>query len=204
MTTPPVQRLTTAVIEELRAKAAGIPAGGPPVVQRAHQRAVGAVELVETAVRLDPTLPEKDRCQRDLDLIAEILRQLKPLARQAIAHLERQRLIAAGAGEREIGRLGRTNPAAPAELDAMSERCADIACRVSASAWPDWNTPERARERSRNLLPSSGKLEEIAERLRYVIEESLSLAHPDPEAVLLAELADQITAAAKRIDEREQ
>jgi chromosome segregation ATPase len=194
----------TDVVEMLRQKAAELPAGKSPLVQQARQRAVQAAETIEAAVSIDPTLPERDRQQRDIDLVTELLRQLKPLARQAEVELARHRLVASGADPDEIARLGRTNPAALGELDALSQRVTEIAKGIKEAAQPDWNTPQRIRERSVRLLPSAGHLEEIADRLRDAVEASLALAHPAAEAVRLAELADQITAAAKRIDATEE
>ena len=90
---------------ELRALADRVPANGPPVVTLARQRAADGAEAAAAALGADPTLAERQ--QRDLDLLAEILRRLAPLARQAATQLDRQRLAAAGA---DAAHLGRTNP----------------------------------------------------------------------------------------------
>ena len=79
---------------ELRALADRMPAGGSPVVALAQQRAAAAVEAVTAALGADPTLAERQ--QRDLDVLAEILRRLTPLARQVVHHQDHQRLTAAG------------------------------------------------------------------------------------------------------------
>jgi hypothetical protein len=48
-------------------------------------------------------------------------------------------------------------------------------------------------------MPDEHELAEIADRLRRAVASALDLAYPDPEAVRLAKLADQI---AKRTDQR--
>ena len=181
------------VIVEIRQKAAALPADGPPVVQRARQLAVQAAATVAAAVEIDPTLLEYDRAGRVFDLLGEVLRQLKPLGRQAVMELDRQRLVAADADPREIARLGKTNPRAPDELAALASRCPEIAGEIRAAALLDWNTPQRILERSERLLPEAWKLEDIADQLRRAVAASLDLSHPAPEAVRLARLADQIT-----------
>ncbi|GAA4522599.1 hypothetical protein GCM10023191_102080 [Actinoallomurus oryzae] len=183
------------LVDELREKAAQLPADGAPVVQRARGRAEEAVEILTAALDVDPTLVEPDRCLRDVDLVRELLRQLQPLARQAEVELERRRLAADPATAHQTGRLGRTNPHALEELEALSRRCVEIAERIAGAALPDWNTPQRIRERSERLLPSAAELEEIADRLRHAVRASLDLPYPAPEAERLAALADQITIA---------
>lgn len=114
--------------------------GGEPVLERARARAQQAAEIVSAAVAVDPTLLDYDR-SRDLDVCAEILRQFRPLARQAALTLEHGRLTEAGASREEFARIGKINPLAPDELDALSERVVELAERVAAAALPDWNTP---------------------------------------------------------------
>ncbi|MFC6883483.1 hypothetical protein [Actinomadura yumaensis] len=150
------------------------------------------MDIITTAVQVDPTLTARDRCQRQFDLLSELFRQLRPIARQAECELERRRLADIPGTERQLARLGRTNPRAPDELEALSRRCPVVAREIRDAALPDWNTPRRIRERSARLLPSPEHLEEIAEQLRCAVRASLALAHPDPEAVRLAALADQI------------
>ena len=82
--------------------------------------------------------------------LAELLRRLTPLARQASAATECVRLSAAGASTAHLGRI---NPLAAEELDAVSARCPELAAQVAAAAWPDWNTPLRIRERSSSRMP---------------------------------------------------
>lgn len=50
------------------------------------------------------------------------------------AELERQRLAAIGA---DTAHLGRTNPLAPEELEAVSERCMVLAAGITAAVLPD-------------------------------------------------------------------
>jgi hypothetical protein len=180
------------IAEELCALAERVPADGPPAVTLARQRAAGAVEAVTAALSTDPTVAERQ--QRWLDVLAELLRRLTPLARQALVAIESERLGAAGAG---TAHLGRANPLAAEELDAVSARCAELAGQVAAAAWPDWNTPRRGRELSASRMPDEHELAEIAATLRRAVAPALDLAYPDPEAVRLAKLAGQIV---KRTD----
>jgi hypothetical protein len=180
------------IAEELRALVERVPAAGSPAVTLARQRAVGDVEAVTAALSTDPTLAERQQCW--LDVLAELLRRLTPLARQASAAIESERLSAAGASTANPGRI---NPLAAEELDAVSARCQELAAQVATAAWPDWNTPLRMRELSASRMPDEHELAEIADRLRRAVASALDLAYPDPEAVRLAKLADQI---AKRTD----
>lgn len=186
------------VVTELETKARRLPVDGAPVVQTARKRALAAVETVAAAVAVDPTLPEADRCGRDVALLDEILRQLAALARQAETELRRRRLVAEAATATQVARLGRTNPLAPDEVAALSARAVEVAERISSEAWPDWNTPERIHERSVNLLPDDHELEQIADRLRRAVKPALNMPHPAAEAVRLAALADQITLTTQR------
>ena len=171
----------------LRALADRVPAGGLPAVTRARQRAAGAVDAVAAALGTDPTVAERQ--QRWLDVLAELLRRLTPLTRQALVAIESECLSAAGASTAHLGRI---NPLAAEELDAVSARCAELAAQVAAAAWPDWNTPKRGRELSASRMPDEHELAEIAGRLRRAVAPALDLPCPDPEAVRLAVLADQI------------
>jgi hypothetical protein len=175
------------IAEELRALAERVPAAGPPAVTLARQRAVGAAKAVTAALSIDPTLAERQ--QRWLDVLSEVLRRLTPLARQASAATESECLSAAGASTAHLGRI---NPLAAEDLDAVSARCPELAAQVAAAAWPDWNTPPRVRELSSSRMPSEHELAEIASRLRRAVAPALDLPYPDPEAVRLAALADQI------------
>lgn len=179
-----------ALVARLCAWATAIPDTPGPLGQ-ARERVVGAFGLVEAAVRIDPTLP--DRQQRDLDLFTELLRQLKPLAKQAALALERQRLHEAGdVDQAAVARLGKINNFALPELEVLSQRTVTVAEEFAGFAWPDWDTPTRILQRSHDLLPDDGELEAIARKLRAAVQPSLSLAHPAPEAVRLAALADKI------------
>lgn len=169
---------------ELRALADRVPADGSPL---ARQRAAGAVDAVAAALTTDPTLAERQ--QRWLDVLAELLRRLTPLARQVSVAIESERLAAAGASTEHLGRI---NPLAAEELDAVSARCTELAAQVAAAAWPDWNTPRRISELSSSRMPGEHELAEIADRLRCAIAPAMDLPYPDPEAVRLAALADQI------------
>lgn len=191
------------LVAELRRKAEELPADGAPAVVAARQRALEAVEIVAAALKVDPTLPDADRCRREMDLLDELLRQLKPLARQADKELERRRV--AGNAQDELTRLwlamqGRTNPVAPEEMEALAARSVEIAAQIAGQAWPDWNTPRRIRQRSEAMLPGEYELERIADQLRGTVRKSLAMAYPAPEAVRLAALADQIRGTRLPVD----
>lgn len=181
-------------MQELRETAMKVP-GGEPTLDNARARARRAAEIVSAAVEVDPTLRDLDRC-RDIDLCAEILRQLRPLARQAAQAIEYERLTSAGASMREFARLGRINPLALEELDVLSKRAVEIAQRVADAALPDWNTPTRIRERSERLLPAPRFIADLADQLRSAVQPAIELSHPAAAAVRLAALADQLRAAA--------
>jgi hypothetical protein len=172
---------------ELRALADRVPAAGPPAVTRARQRAAAAARSAAAALDADPTLAERQ--QRWIDVLAELLRRLTPLARQASVAIESERLSAAGAG---TAHLGRVNPLAAEELDAVSARCTELAEQVAAAAWPDWDSPRRILELSSGRMPGEHELAEIADALRHAVAPALALPYPDPEAVRLAALAGQI------------
>lgn len=183
----------TRALAQLREWTTKLPADGPPPITEARRRVLQAVDIVAEALETDPTLAETDRC-RGIDLLDELLRQIRSLSRQAENALEADRLAKLPGTERQIARLGRTNPLALEELDALSQRAVDIAREIRAEALPDWNTPRRIRERSTRLLPSPDRLEGIAEQLRDAARPSVSLSHPDPQAVRLNALADEIGA----------
>ncbi|WP_116025874.1 hypothetical protein [Thermomonospora umbrina] len=129
-------------------------------------------------MKTDPTIAGEVARARPLDLAGETLRQLRPLARQAAGELNRRELAALPGREREIARLGRTNPQAPDELEAMSRRLLTLADEIRDDALPDWNTPRRIRERSTRLLPDVGRLAEIADALREAVRPALEVAPP--------------------------
>jgi chromosome segregation ATPase len=122
-------------VEELRGRATALPAEGGAVVRQVRERVMEAVEIVASALQVDPTLTDDGRHRRSLDIIAECLRQVKPLARQAEIELTRRRL--ADLPGRDIARLGRIDLSAPQELEAMSQRCLELAREVAAAALPD-------------------------------------------------------------------
>jgi hypothetical protein len=187
----PGDRAAARVVAELRALADRMAAGDSPPASVARQRAAGATEVVAAALAADPTLAERQ--QRWLGVLAELLRRLTPLARQVAVSAESERLSAAGASTAHLGRI---NPLAAEELDAVLARCTELAAQVAAAAWPDWESPARVRELSSRRMPHESVLAEIADTLRRAVAPALALPYPDPEAVRLAALAEQIAAQA--------
>ncbi|MBN9747756.1 hypothetical protein DMP23_42840 [Amycolatopsis sp. A1MSW2902] len=183
-------------VKRLNELAARIP-GGEPVLDRARARAARAAAIASAAVETNPTLLDYGR-DRDLYICAEILRQLRPLARQASLALEHARLTENSAPPEEFARIGKINPLAPDELDALSERAVERAEAVAAAALPDWNTPLRIRERSERLLPSPDYLTRIAKQLAEAVRPAAELRYPADATVQLAALADQLRAVANR------
>ena len=116
------------------------------------------------------------------DFAASLRGRLTPLARQAAAAIESEQLAAAGTSTVHLGRI---NPLAGEELDAVSARCPELAAQVATAAWPDWDSPARIRELSASRMPDEQELAEIAGRLRRAVAAALALAYPDPEAVRL-------------------
>jgi hypothetical protein len=176
----------------LRAAAERLPAVGVPIVRHARGRALDAVAVVAAAIGTDPTLPAPDRAGRALDVVAEILRQLHPLARQADKELQR-RYQTSEHGPGHPAARRRTRRTAPEEMEEMLQRLHALADEIAADAQPDWDAPARVRERSHRLLPPPGTLAYIADQLREAVRPSLELAWPDPQARRLAALADQIS-----------
>jgi hypothetical protein len=67
-----------------------------------------------------------------------------------------------------------------------------IAERITAAVLTDWDSPRRIRELSASRMPGEHELAGIADRLRRAVTSALDLSDPDPEAVRLAALAEQI------------
>jgi hypothetical protein len=172
----------------LRSLADRIQADGPSAVAAARQRALDAIGTVAAALTEDPTVAERE--MRNLDLLHEIMRRLAPLGRQTLLAAESARLTAAG---QSTAHLGRVNPLAADELDSVSARCEVFASAIRAAVHPDWDSPERVRELSASRMPDEHWLAEIADSLRSALAPALDLPHPDPEAVRLSAVADQIS-----------
>lgn len=187
------KRTAAAAADELRAGIDRLPASGPPPVMTARQQAAAAVSVVTAALEADPTTAE--RAQRDLDLIGEILRRLAPLTRQAAKAIEREHLDDAVDAD-AIARLGLINPDAPAEMQAIAGRLAELAERIPGQVLPDWDTPRRWRELSADRMPDPRELGSIADELRRAIAPALNVPHPADAAVRLAELAAAIELSA--------
>lgn len=181
------------VADGLRAQARQIP--DEPVTAVARKRATEAAETVAAALAADPTLAERE--QRRLDVLGELLRRAKGLARQVTVAAEAERLAAEGAS---AAHLGRVNPLAAEELDSVSARCTELASEVAAAVLPDWDTPRRWRELSASRMPGEHELAEIADQLRRAVAMALDVDCPDPEAVRLAALAEQIAPAGSSPD----
>ncbi|WP_344429112.1 hypothetical protein [Amycolatopsis minnesotensis] len=173
---------------------------GEAVLDRARTRVRQAARIVSAAVQVDPTLLDDRDYARNhlLDLCVELVRQLQPLARQAFLTLEHARLTKAGAPQEEFARIGRINPLAPDELDALSERLVELAKQIDAAALPDWNTPRRIRERSERLLPGPKVITRFADQLAEAVRPAADLPYPAAMAVEVAALAEQLRTIADR------
>lgn len=126
------------------------PAEGAPALDPCQERVRHALQAVVADVEADPTLGLVFQVQRHVELLTELVRQIRPLLRQAAA-IEAERLDQdTTLTERErrlaLARLGRLNPAARAEAEHMATRVQEIAAQVHAAVEPHWQTPEhRAR-----------------------------------------------------------
>lgn len=165
-------------VDSLRDQASRLPQGS------AARAAESALAVLVAAEKVDPTLLDWDREARKADLLAELFRQLRPLARQAAEELERR------AGTLPDGRVTAKN--SPEDLEMLTRRAVAIAKEIAAAADPDWNTPSAIRRRSEQRLPCATELHEIADELRRAVQPALELEYPAEEAVRLAALADQI------------
>jgi hypothetical protein len=127
----------------------------------------------------DPTLVDCPAGrERDLDLVAELCRQIGAMVRNARG-----------------GRLADRWPIEDrwAEAEALAEHLPVILARARAVARPDHATPEASRDISRMwLTAASGSIREVGEQLHAAVARALSLAHHAPEAEELAGLAEQI------------
>ncbi|RCG27206.1 hypothetical protein DQ384_26160 [Sphaerisporangium album] len=118
--------------------------------------------------------------ERDLDLIAELARQIHIVVRGAAA-------TPAGARWPTEDRW--------ALAEALAGRLPAALERAQAVAHPDHATPEGSRAISLlRLAAAQGHLREWAHALRASLDPALALPHPAAEATELAGLIDQITA----------
>lgn len=181
--------------ERLRRAADRLP-DGEPIFRAARERALRAAAIVTGGLQVDPTLVDYERGGRDLAVLAELVRQLYPLARQAEMAIEHGRLVQDAAPLAERARLGKINPLAPEEFDALSAHLVDVAQRIADGAQPDWNTPARIRERSERRLPKPGLITELADQVLAAVRPALELDYPAPAAVRIAGLAEQLRSEA--------
>lgn len=178
----------------LRTAADRLPTG-EPIFQTARAQVLQAANVVAGGLQVDPTLVDDDRAGRDLDVLAELLRQLKPLARQAKLTIEHERLVEDSAPH-DIAWPRRLSKQAPEEFAALAAHLIVVAQRIADAAQPDWNTVTRIRERSERRLPSPETITELADRVRAAVQPALDLAYPAPAAVRIADLAEQLRAEA--------
>jgi integrase len=155
---------------------------------RLAEATVACRELA-AALGTDSTLatePADSSRFRAADVVVEIARQLQPLLRQAT--------VPAGSGGRdaEPGRLAERRDEADALTARLRQLAADAARLIPRA---DARTETGAREISRHRLAGhSAALREAAALLQAATQDALALAHPDPAAVSLAEMAVQIRA----------
>lgn len=180
-----------------------------PEVRRAHQvlqraldgcadeRVRDALTRAAAALRTDPTLVLEVDGQHTVDLIAELVRQLKPLGRQAVLARAHARLLAdpdlaEADRQRQIAQLGKTDPTAIDQEEEVLERLRARALALADRARTDWQDPEHLRRLSSQMLPPDQDLEEIARALRRSVSAAAALAPDAPEVRRLLALAEQI------------
>ncbi|MFC6081035.1 hypothetical protein [Sphaerisporangium aureirubrum] len=126
--------------------------------------------------------------ERDLNLLAELARQIAALVRTAAT--------------------GRSPERWPienrwAEAEAAAARLPVILERARAAARPDHATPEGSHAISLlRLNAATGRIHRLADDLRAALGAALALPHPTPEAIELAELADRITTHITALQDR--
>ncbi|MGZ3140485.1 hypothetical protein ACVDFE_00410 [Lentzea chajnantorensis] len=175
---------------------------GDVLFSTARERVRHAAAIVAGALETDPTLGEDyEHGGRDLYLLAEMLRQLHPLAKQAAKAIEHERLVqGGGVPPADVTRARRLiNPLAPQEFDALSEHLlVDVAQRIADAAQPDWRTPTRILERSERRLPSPDVFAGLADQMLAAVKPALGLEFVAPAAVRIAGLAEQLRAETER------
>ncbi|MFC4006592.1 hypothetical protein ACFOY2_05125 [Nonomuraea purpurea] len=150
-------------------------------------RVAAAYRLAAEIYTSDPTL---ERCpagrERQLDLAAEICRQILPRVRSAIEGRQADRWPVEDRWE---------------EAEALAARLPDILAEARAQARTDHATPDGSREISRMWLAhSSHRIHLAGEGLRDAVAKAKSLPHPDPEIAELEALADEIVARAEKLE----
>ncbi|MEE2051771.1 hypothetical protein [Nocardiopsis tropica] len=183
-----------AAVERHATLSAGTPDAGPERVGRALAQAAQALEE-DPALCLDPQTPHR------VDLVAELVRQLRPLSRQAALVAEAERLEQdAGLTEperyRALVQLGKLNPTAPAQVEELAVRAEEIAAELRAQAAPGQDSPEQRRALAGARLDRR-TLAEAADLLRRAVRDAAAIAPDLPEvaAVLAAAAAAEQAAA---------
>lgn len=165
------------------------PVGRTQVLALAH-RALRALEA-------DPTLVLSPEGQRQLDLIAELNRQLKPLGRQAALARFARRLrqdpdITEDQRERGLNRLGKLNPDAETQHQALLGRAEELVAAFEERVNPVWDQGEHRRRLARYLLPGPETTTKATDWVRYLVEAALAVDPELPEAHQVLAAADQI------------
>lgn len=178
--------------EQRLCKAAEQLPDGAPLFHTAREHALHAAAIVGDSLRTDPTLLDYDRGGRDLDVLAELLRQLRGLAKQVEMMLKHKHLVDTSARRIEFALLGKVNACATEEFEALAAHLAVLAQRIADKAQSDWNTPQRIRERSEQRLPDPERFLELADQIYEAVRPALELEYPAAAAVQAARLAEQL------------
>lgn len=185
-----------AAAECLTALSAGTPGAVPERVGRALAESVQALEE-DPALCLDPQTP------RRVDLVAELVRQLIPLTRQAALVAEAERLeqdagLTGPERRRALARLGKLNPTAPDQVEYLAGRAEEITAQLVAQAAPGRDIPERRRALAGARLDRRA-LTEAAELLRYAVADAAAIDPDLPQVrsvLAAAAAAEQATTPA--------
>lgn len=173
---------------------AGTPGAGPERVGRVLAAAAHALEE-DPALCLDPQTP------RRVDLVAELVRQLGPLTRQAALLVQAERLerdagLTGPERRRALARLGKLHPTASDQARRVAERVEQITAHLLAQAAPGRDTPARRRALAGARIDRR-TLAEAAALLRYAVRDAAAIAPDLPEvAAVLAAAAAADQAAA--------
>lgn len=148
----------------------------------------GALRTVAEIYALDPTMADCPIGRaRGLDLVEEIVRQLRPLVGQAVDGRNADRWPIEARWEEAEALAGRL----PVHLE-----------RARALARPDHDTPEGSQAISRmRLEAASGYIRRVGEQLLSGIQDAADLPYPDPEVAELAAIAKSLAERAARLAE---
>lgn len=160
------------------------------VCERGSRLLTAVADAYRTAADIYESDPTLEGCpagrERQLDLAAELCRQLTPLVRNATSGRGADRWPIEDRWE---------------EAEALASRLPDVLAEARSQARPDHATPDGSREISRLWLAHSSHLIHMAGvSLRDSLAKAGSLPCPDTEVAELAALANEIIKRAEALE----